>query len=78
MDLPQPKGLPTAVQNLLILIFAEHGQYAFTFRGGPYEDVTLKDIRDDLVLIKQDLAEPALWKQALDHAGALFGLTINP
>ncbi|RKT46659.1 phage resistance protein [Thiocapsa rosea] len=78
MDLPQPKGLPTAVQNLLILIFAEHGQYAFTFHGGPYEDVSLKDIRDDLVLIKQDLAEPAQWKQALDHAGALFGLTINP
>jgi hypothetical protein len=78
MDRPQPKGLPTAVQNLLILIFAEHGQYAFTFHGGPYEDVSLKDIRDDLVLIKQDLAEPALWKQALDHAGALFGLTINP
>ncbi|WP_213455829.1 phage resistance protein [Thiocapsa sp.] len=78
MDRPQPKGLPTAVQNLLILIFAEHGQYAFTFHGGPYEDFTLKDIRDDLVLIKQDLAEPALWKPALDHAGALFGLTINP
>lgn len=78
MDQPRPRGLPTAVQNLLILVFAEHGQYAFTFHGGPFEDVSLKDIRDDLVLIKQELAEPELWKRALDHAGAVFGLTTNP
>lgn len=78
MDQPRPRGLPTAVQNLLILVFAEHGQYAFTFHGGPFDDVTLKDIRDDLVLIKQELVEPELWKRALDHAGAVFGLTTNP
>ena len=51
---------------------------AFTFHGGPYADVTLKEIRDDLVLIKQALAEPDQWKKALDHAGALFGLAVNP
>jgi hypothetical protein len=60
------------------MVFAEHGQYAFTFHGGPFDDVTLKEIRDDLVLIKQELAEPEQWKKALDHAGALFGLTVNP
>ena len=77
MDQPKPKGLPTAVQNLLVMVFAEHGQYAFNLHGGPYNDVTLKEIRDDLVLIKQELAEPAQWKAAIDNAGALFGLTIN-
>jgi len=76
MDEPRPRGLPTAVQNMLILVFAEHGQYAFTFHGGSF-DVSLKDIRDDLVLIKQDLAEPEVWQRALDHAGAVFGLTVN-
>lgn len=78
MDAPRPRGLPTAVQNLLILVFAEHGQYAFTFHGGPFEDLSLKDIRDDLVLIKQELAEPETWQRALDHVGAVLGLTINP
>jgi len=78
MDLPKPKGLPATVQNLLIMVFAEHGQYAFSLHGGPYNDITLKEIRDELVLIKQELAEPEEWKTAIDNAGALFGLTINP
>jgi hypothetical protein len=76
MDQPQPRGLQTAVQNLLIMIFAEEGQYAYTRHGGPHEGVTLKDLPDDLVLIKQALAEPTLWKQAVDNAGALFGITL--
>ncbi|MBK1646222.1 phage resistance protein, partial [Thiocapsa imhoffii] len=78
MDLPRPRGLPTAVQNLLILVFAEYGQFAFTLKGEPYEDVSLKDIRDDLVLIKQELAAPETWQRALAHAGAVLGLTIHP
>jgi hypothetical protein len=78
MDQPRPRGLPQAVQNLLIMVFAEQGQYAFTLHGGPFEQVTLKDIRDDLVLVKQALADPARWQQALAHAAALFGLTLNP
>ena len=77
MDRPRPKGLPVAVQNLLIMVFAEHGQYAFNLHGGPYDNVTLKDIRDDLVLIKQALAEPDRWKKALEQAAALFGITVN-
>ena len=77
MDQPRPRGLPTAVQNVLILVFAEHGHYAFTLHGGPYPDVTIKDIRDDLVLIKQELATPQQWKAALDNAAGLFGLTIH-
>jgi hypothetical protein len=78
MDQPRPRGLPPVVQNLLIMVFAEQGQYAFTLHGGPFEQVTLKDIRDDLVLVKQALADPARWQQALAHAAALFGLTLNP
>lgn len=78
MDQPRPRGLPVPVQNLLIMVFAEQGQYAFTLHGGPFEQAALKEIRDDLVLVKQALAEPARWQQALTNAGALFGLTVNP
>ncbi len=77
MDLPKPRGLSAAVQNLLIMVFAEQGQYAFTLHGGPYDTVSLKDIRDDLVLVKQDLADAAYWRTAIAHAGALFGITVN-
>ncbi|MEA3641939.1 MAG: phage resistance protein [Lamprobacter sp.] len=78
MDRPHSRGLPTMVQNLLILVFVEHGQYAFTFHGGPFDDVNLKDIGDDLVLIKQELADPETWQQALDHVGAVFGHASSP
>ncbi|MBK5938347.1 phage resistance protein [Halochromatium roseum] len=78
MDRPHPRGLPTVVQNLLILVFAEHGHYAFTFHGGPFDDVNLKDIRDDLVLIKQELADPETWQRALDQVGAVFGHASSP
>ncbi|MBN8431455.1 hypothetical protein JF535_11385 [Microbulbifer salipaludis] len=76
MDLPAPRGLPEIVQNLLVMVFAEHGQYAFTLHGNDY-DPTLKDMPDNLVLVKHDLAEPATWKRGVDHAATIFGLTIN-
>lgn len=77
MDRPRPRGLPEAVQNLLIMVFVEYGQYACLFHGQEY-DPQLKDLPDTLVLVQQELAEPAVWKQALDKAGALFGLTPHP
>ena len=64
MDEPNPKGLVEYVQNLLIWVFAEHGHYAFNLHGGEYSP-SLKDFPDGLVLIKQDLAEAAVWKKSL-------------
>lgn len=77
IDQPVPRGLPESVQNLLIMVFAEQGQYAFTLHSGDY-DVTLKDMPDNLVLTKQDLAEPAVWKAGVDNAAAVFGVTVSP
>lgn len=76
IDQPLPRGLPEEVQNLLIMVFAEHGQYAFTLHSGDY-DVTLKDMPDNLVLTKQDLAEPAIWKEGVEKAAAVFGVTVS-
>jgi hypothetical protein len=77
IDMPTAKGMPDLVQNLLIMVFAEHGQYAFLQHGQEYE-ASLKDMPDHLLLIKQERAEPAIWKQSLDKAAAIFGLTTNP
>lgn len=76
IDQPNPKGLSEHVQNLLIWVFAEHGHYSFSHHGGDYEP-NLKDFPDNLELIKQDLAEPAIWKQALNNAGAIFGIVVK-
>jgi hypothetical protein len=76
MDQPEAMGLPEIVQNLLIMVFSEHGQYAFSRHGGDYE-VTLKDMPENLVLVKQDLASPEDWKKGIENAGAVFGLTVN-
>ncbi len=77
IDQPSPKGLPEIVQNLLIQIFAEFGQYAYSFHGGSY-DVTLKDMPDNLELIKQDLAEPEQWQKGSHNAAEIFGITVSP
>lgn len=76
IDYPDPRGLPAEVQNLLILVFMEHGHYACQLHGQEY-DPGLKDLPDSLVLSKQELAEPAVWKGALDKAGAILGLTLR-
>lgn len=77
MDKPKPKGLPESVQNLLILVFQEHGQYAFSLHGGQF-DANLKDLPDNLVLIKQDLAETAVWEQGVNKAAAVLGVAVSP
>jgi hypothetical protein len=76
MDQPEAMGLPEIVQNLLIMVFSEHGQYAFNLHGGNYA-VTLKDMPENLVLVKQDLASSEDWKKGIENAGAIFGLTVN-
>src|SRR5690606_37194280 len=63
-------------QNMLIMVFAEHGEYSFTLHNADY-DPTLKDMPDNLVLVKQELAEVADWKAGLENAAALFGLALN-
>jgi len=76
IDRPTPKGLHEMVQNLLILVFAEQGQYSFSLHSNEY-DPTLKDLPDNLVLTKQDLAEPAVWQQGVKNACAIFGVADN-
>lgn len=77
IDQPNPRGLPEQVQNLLIQVFAEFGQYAYSFHGGNYA-VTLKDMPDNLVLIKQDLAKPEQWKKGSEIAAEVLGVTVSP
>ncbi|TMU14881.1 phage resistance protein [Halomonas sp. ATBC28] len=76
IDYLEPRGLPTEVQNLLILVFMEHGHYACQLHSREYEP-GLKDLPDSLVLSKLELAEPPVWKDAIDNAGAILGVTLR-
>lgn len=75
-DQPIPKGLSEVVQNLLIMVFAEHGQYSFSLHGQDY-DPSIRDLPDNLVLTKQDLADADTWQKGLDNAVAIFGVQPN-
>jgi hypothetical protein len=73
-DEPKARGLPTEVKNLLVLLFAEHGQYAFEFNGAPYPDTPeLKNLPDSLTLVHQALPDTETWRKAVEMAGAVFG-----
>ena len=70
-------GLPTEVQNLLILIYAQQTNRSFTIHGAP-DDATLGNIRDLCVLREQTLPPPEQWATALERAGSIFGLAPSP
>ena len=68
-------GLHKEIENLLILIFAVHGKYAFVDRGSPIKDANHKNLQDDWTLIKEELAEAKVWQAACNNASAVFGVT---
>lgn len=74
-DLPSARGLPTEVQNLLILTFAGQTNRSFLLRGGPFQP-TIENLPDDLELREQALPAADLWAEVQRRAAALFGLTV--
>ncbi len=77
MDQPKAKGLPKAVQNLVILIYAEQTNRTFYIHGAPGE-ATLNSISDQLELRTWVGPAESEWKLAVERAGSIFGLTSSP
>jgi hypothetical protein len=75
IDSPTPMGLPTGLQNLIILAYAASTNRRFTLRGGPIEP-TVDSLPDELELREQALPNSAAWEAALRRASSLFGLTL--
>ena len=75
MNLPQAMGLPSEVQNLIILTFAGQTNRSFYLRGGPYQP-TLESIPDEIELREQALPLKDHWETAVARAGGLFGLVV--
>ena len=77
MDQPRAKGLPKAVQNLVILIYAEQSNRTFYIHGAPGE-ATLNSMADLLELRTWVGPPESEWKLAVERAGSIFGLTSSP
>ncbi|MCG5541818.1 MULTISPECIES: phage resistance protein [unclassified Halorhodospira] len=77
LESEQPMGLPTEVQNLVILTFAEQTNRRFHLHGGPVEG-QLQRLDDQLELREQALPDQTDWNEALERVGHLFGEAIAP
>lgn len=73
IDDPQPMGLPSEAENLVILLFAAQDAYTFYRHGGPYEP-TLQVLPDDCELRKVHLPDAGAWDTAVRRAGSIFGV----
>lgn len=73
MEEPRPRGLPEEVQNLVILVWAEQQQLAFTLHGGPVT-ASLDNMRDELELKAQKLPAHDVWQMAVRRAQNIFGI----
>ena len=73
-DMPDARGLPEEVQNLLILTFAWQTGRSFFLHGGPY-DATVESISDEVELREQALPKHGEWELAQRRASAVFGYT---
>lgn len=76
-DRPRARGLPTAVQNLLILVFAEYWHFRFVLHGTPY-DATLRNIADEAILRQQLLPTADQWQRARQTAAELLSIDSSP
>ncbi len=70
-------GVPTTVQNLVLLVAAEQLGRRFSEHGGVARP-TVARLEDHLTIVEQPLPEPAVWDVAVHRAHTLLGLNPNP
>jgi hypothetical protein len=78
IDQPKPMGLPKAVQDLVILVFAEQTGRSFFHRGMPVPEPAIEKLDNEMELREQVLPPEAAWQTAVDRAGTLFGVAVSP
>jgi Family of unknown function (DUF6079) len=77
-DLPDERGLPKEVQNLLILVYADQTNRSFRHihHGGNYMPTT-DDLPDELELLEQTLPDSKDWQEAITRAADILGHGIS-
>jgi len=74
IDVPSPRGLTPAVQDLVILAWAATTDRVLRLQGGPY-DGDIGRLRDEAELHLDQLPDDATWALATERAAAIFGVT---
>ena len=77
MDEPEAMGLPPLLQDLVVMVFAQQTNRAFTLHGGPMEP-ELGRIHDDCLLKQQALPDENEWQEAVAIAQAALGISGLP
>jgi hypothetical protein len=72
IDQPNPMGLPVELQNLVILAYADQGDYSF-FHGSAPIKAGIERIPDECALRQQALPTPEHWTKAVGRMASLFG-----
>jgi hypothetical protein len=76
INLPEQRGLPKEIQNLLIIIFAEQTNRSFVRFGGNYIP-KLDDMPGELELREELLPSEAYWQETLKRMAEIFGDDIS-
>lgn len=76
IDEPHRMGLPSDVQNLVLMVYADQANLAFHRHGGPWK-ATIESLPDDVELRPEDLPETGVWDQALARAAVIFGIAVS-
>jgi hypothetical protein len=77
-DLPDEKGLPKEIQNLLILVYADQTNRSFrhVHHGGNYM-ASLDDLPNELELHEEDMPDLKDWNEAVTRVADIFGHAIS-
>ncbi len=72
---PRQMGLPAWLENLIILAYARQANRLLTLQGLMVTE-SLTNLRDDIVLERQELPEQHDWDEVTGRASHIYGLTI--
>ena len=77
LDEPQPRGLPPAVETVVLMVYAAQADSTFRLRGGPYDPAIDKRIPSEVTLAKVDLPTDDEFQRARALVGSMFGVTVS-
>jgi hypothetical protein len=77
MNEPTPMGLPTVLENLVILTYARQASRMLTLQGIPMPE-SLTSLRNEVLLERQALPEQAVWEEVASYTSHIFGVTLQP
>jgi hypothetical protein len=74
-DQPEERGLPTEIENLLILVYADQTNRSFVLHGSNYSP-GLDDLPNELALQEQTLPDSKDWEESVTRVAEIMGHAI--